>query len=282
MTHGCESSFAHKLNTEEEAELYILETSILKLRRQVAMLNCKLCVSEFKCKDILVEILQLLLHHYRSQRQQSTSDLTRVSILSNYYVIDSSNTWIPLADDADNLIEDLLHGSKVSGQVMYKNKKCVLSIDQNTLNNGMPIMLLSEGDERILPVTPYNPHMYSFLLKNQPCVSGLQCDQSVLNRWLSSVQPGEVGTYMNNSCLEILAAEYLRETPREPPDNVLFVYGKDITEMMMVLRTNPNSKMYFLMTGNDTMFAYVQINSEIDDRMLFLLPVGSVAAFRNK
>lgn len=238
----------------------------IKLRRLLT--ESKVFVQGYSSKYILKCILNELHDHYCKHKKIDES------ILNDFYAVDSNNKWIALSDPiiSDN-IEHLMHGSLKSFYTNINGMNGKVSLHDNILQNGLPLIMF-EADDTIYAIKQrekWTTHLHLF--KFQPIIYGMRCRMDVASDWLKTIDRDYVIS-KDDGVLNKLAATWLgiQDVSRITSD--LIVDGNELIHFLEVVVSDPTLQCYFLLSGQDILFAYIQVNEKTNVKMV--LPVGSV------
>lgn len=219
-------------------------------------------------KHILLCILKEILNHYKA------TPSTR-NVLNEYYAQDKHGTWHALEEQCDWKIEDLWYGRRLFFNTLFKGHSCEVKLHKSLLSDGMPLIVMTFGGE-CLSISKRKLHLtHMQLFKFQPLVSGVNFSKSSTETALRSLERKETQFFINELILEELSATWLGLVPRAHPQNVLLVDTDQLFNFLDIVRTEPNSKCFLLLSGKAYMHAYIQVNNE-KNALTFILPVGSV------
>ncbi len=241
----------------------------LKLREVVAHLRIKNDLLSKSCKVVLEAILKEMHDHYHKIHQSPAS------LTNEIFAVDNKGTWHILEEDCSQKIEDLWSGKRQSFQITLYGVVCDAKLHDNMLYNGLPLVLLKYNNDflALKRREKYLSHMTLF--KFQPHVYGMKCDSDVASEWIKKVNPNEVEFHLNNDSLEKMSALWLGRKPRDPSQCVMFVDGNGIIEFLELIRLYPTYSCFFLLSGQDPIFAYLQVNDD-KQNIALILSVGTI------
>lgn len=261
-----------RLLPNQRLEIESILESNLRLRQVVKDLKQReVDGGEDTAQKVLTTILQELLTHYR-QHVAQTGDA-----LHEYHAVDTAGRWHPLPQKCTNEMEDLLHGRRKSFRMPFRQHDCEVSLHPALLDDGLPLVVMHSPGEifAIKRRTLHTTHLQLF--KFQPIVNGMECSNTTAQHTARRIKP-ETSVHLNHPLLAELASVWLRCDPGTADAlqaNVLVVNGADLDNFLNMVKTQPKSVCYFLLSGQDRLFAYLQVNDEKSD-VPFVLPIGSL------
>jgi hypothetical protein len=243
----------------------------MNLRKAIAHLRIKNDLLSVSSKFVLESILSELYDHYKKVHVSRGSSLSH-----DYFAVDKAGKWHTLEEDCTPKIEALLFGRRLEFTTTFNNISCTVKLHDTMMSkNGLPLILLKFNEE-YFAVQQREPHMQHMTLFNfQPNIYGMKCDPDVATQWIRKCNVNEVEFHLNSKILEQLSALWLCRSPRDPPQCVMFVDGSGMVEFLELIRICPSYNCYFLLSGQDPIFAYLQVNDEQQNTIL-IVPVGSV------
>lgn len=241
----------------------------LPLREIIANLRMKNDLLSKSCKLVLEAILAEMYDHYHKVHQSAAT------LTNEYFAVDKKGHWHMLQEDCTQKIEDLWSGRRLFFQTMFNGILCDAKLHDNMLHNGLPLVLLKFNEDYFALKRREKHLSHMTLFKFQPHVYGMKCDSNVASQWIRKVYANEVELYLNNNVLEKLSALWLGRTPRNPPQCVMFVDGTGMIEFLELIRRFPTYACFLLLSGQDPIFAYLQVNDD-KQNIALILPVGTV------
>tara|TARA_B100000945_G_scaffold43039_1_gene29239 strand:- start:2987 stop:3781 length:795 start_codon:yes stop_codon:yes gene_type:complete len=258
---------------EYVSQIETLKTTNELLRESVMKLKAKIQTLEKSPKEIMSNILRTLKEHYKS------NFVRQDSILSNYYAVDDNNKYHALPDELHSKIEDLLYGiiQKIN-DVVFQGKIWDIHID-NHIKDEIPLILMTmktDSAQKYMAISlRKKDYLHIHLFQSQPRIDGLQINGNIINEWLKNMKHNESDFYLNDTSLNDLSDIWLGRTSKKI-SNIITADSDSIIDFLYTMQTNIGSKCYFLLSGNQSPFlAYIQVNDK-DNRILYVLPVGSV------
>lgn len=218
-------------------------------------------------KDVLYSFLRELIDHYKSHVKNHSY------ALGNFYIEDKRHKWYTFPDEYAVCVEDLWYGRRESFTFPFANESCEVMLHANLLQDGMPLVVFRIGDEIMAIKKRQAWTTYLHLFKFQPILHGMRCNAQLVDEYLRGIDRG-YNVSIGSELLEELASIWLGREPRVPA-NKLIVDGTSLINLLELVRTQPDAKCYFLLTGQGVLFAYIQVNDE-HGNVLLVVPIGSV------
>ena len=218
--------------------------------------------------SIILEIILKALHeHY------STVNVGAKSILNRFYVSDDRCKWHILTG-CESELEDLMYGHIAKCKVKFIDEMCEVKLHPILVSQGLPMITLKYKNKLhiVLHRAPSSTHMHLF--KFQPLIYGMACNPSVCEKLKKNLKDTNT-LHVNNSVLKSLCCVWLgRDEQTTTCDATLFVSKSSLVDFLELVTQNESYRCFFLLSGQDTFFAYIQVNDE-DNHPIFMLPVGS-------
>ena len=246
--------------TSENADI------VLKLKQSLLLLKVR--ENRFKSYHILHAIIEEVYSFYKNNISSREHP-----ILSNFYAYDSQNKISMLPSGIDHHLENLLYGRIKEFTIDFNGIESKIYIHKHHLDNNLPLIVMKSG-EQMFAIKKRNIFKTHILLyRFQPILYGMKCDKNVAEDWVKNLDRDFLVSN-DSEILSKMSALWLN-VEVDTISSLLIIDGNELINFLQLVRTNPQLRCYFLLSGQINLFAYIQVNDD-SGRVVSVLPIGSV------